>query len=263
MTDTARPLPSRTLPGRVAMPMLGFGTWQLRGGQAYDAVRRALDVGYRHVDTATMYRNHAEVGRALRDSGVPRDELFVTTKLPPDLAGSERRTLETSLHQLGLESVDLWLVHWPPGGEASPRTWAEFVAVREQGLTRAIGVSNYSASQMDELKWATGVMPSVNQIRWSPWEYDASVVAEHEARDVVLEGYSPFRASRLGDPVLAQVAREVGHTPAQVVLRWHVDHGFPVIPRSKNPERIASNADLGGFALSGDQLARLDALGRP
>jgi diketogulonate reductase-like aldo/keto reductase len=254
-------IPSLVLPGAVEMPLLGFGTWQMRGREAYDAVRLALELGYRHVDTATLYRNHAEVGRAIRDSGVPREQLFVTTKLHPDDAGRERPTLVASLRELGLDQVDLWLVHWPPGRTAGQQTWKEFCTLQEEGLTRAIGVSNYSVEQIDEVTQAAGVAPAVNQIRWSPWQYDATVVAGHLERHVVMEGYSPLRASRLDDQAVVEVADALAVTPAQVILRWHVDHGFPVIPKSSNPERIAANLDIAGFSLTEAQLARLDALG--
>jgi 2,5-diketo-D-gluconate reductase A len=249
------------LPGGGSMPLLGFGTWQISGRRAYDAVKHALSVGYRHVDTATMYGNEEQVGRALRDSGVPREEVFVTTKLPPSEVSRARRTIEESLRALGTDHVDLWLIHWPPNGRARPETWRELLAARDEGLARAVGVSNYSTAQLDELIEATGEAPAVNQIRWSPPLYDAATVREHRERGVVLEGYSPFRAGNLRDPVLAEIASAHGVTPAQVVLRWHLEHGIVVIPKSATPERIESNFDVFGFALSGDEVARIDALG--
>ncbi len=256
MTET---VPAVPLAGGGSMPLLGFGTWQLTGSACYEAVRTALDAGYRHLDTATMYRNEAEVGRALRDSGVDRDEVFVTTKLPPREAGRADRTLAASLDALGVEAVDLWLVHWPPGG-ARPDVWADFVAAREVGRTRAIGVSNYSLQQVDELTGATGVTPQVNQVSWAPAKYDPAVEAGHRERDVVLEGYSPFKNTDLGDPVLREVADAHGVTPAQVVLRWHVEHGVVVIPKSATPERIRANLAIGGFSLTDDEVARIDGL---
>jgi len=193
-----------------AMPLLGFGTWQLPGEQAYEPVRVALETGYRHLDTATMYRNESEVGRALQDSGVPRGEVFITTKLPAERAGRERETIEASLKSLGIDQLDLWLVHWPPRGRAHPATWREFVAARDAGLTRAIGVSNYSVAQIDDLVRATGVTPAVNQIPYSPALHDPRLLAEHQERGVVVEGYSPFRRSDLDDPVFAEVAATPG-----------------------------------------------------
>lgn len=242
------------------MPLLGFGTWQITGRRAYESVRYALEVGYRHIDTATSYGNEAEVGRALRDSGVPREDVYLTTKLPPSHQGRERSTLEASLRALGVESIDMWLIHWPP--RDSVKVWREFIALRDKALTRGIGVSNYSTRQLDELITATGVTPEVNQIEWAPTLYDARRAAEHQERGIVLEGYSALRNSNFADPVLVEVAGAHGVTPVQVVLRWHIEHGFVVIPKSVTPERIAANFDLFGFTLSDDEVARIDALGR-
>jgi diketogulonate reductase-like aldo/keto reductase len=249
--------------GDVEIPLLGFGTWQARGAEAYDAVRTALDVGFRHIDTATMYANERDVGRAIADSGVDRDEIFVTTKLPPDRAGEEPQTLESSLRSLRLDHVDLWLVHWPPHGEARPETWERFIEAQTAGRARAIGVSNYSTSQIDELVGATGVVPAVDQIPWSPKDYDPAVVAGLRSRSVVLEGYSPFKRTAMSDATLVAVADAHGVTPQQVVLRWHVQHGFVVIPKSVTPARIAQNFDALGLALTDDEMAAVDGLGRP
>ncbi len=242
------------------MPLVGFGTWQTRGEETYGSVRAALQAGYRHIDTATMYRNEEQVGRALAESDVDRADVFVTTKLPAEQAGQARHTLERSLRDLGLDHVDLWLIHWPPDGTADPATWQEFLRARNDGLATDVGVSNYSLAQLDELWTVTGETPSVNQIRWSIELYDAAIEAGHRERDVLLEGYSPFRRGNLSDPVLQSIAAEHGVGPAQVVVRWHVQHGFVVIPKSARPERIRSNADILGFSLTDDQMARLDAL---
>lgn len=252
--------PTVSLGDGPAMPLLGFGTWQLPGKQAYEPVRVALETGYRHLDTATMYRNESEVGQALRDSGVPRAEVFVTTKLPAERAGRARETIEASLEALGIDQLDLWLVHWPPNGSASPQTWREFVAARDEGLTRAIGVSNYSIAQIDQLTEATGVTPAVNQIPYSPALHDAKLLAEHRERGVVLEGYSPFRRSDLREPVFAEVAAAHGVTPTQVILRWHIQHEIVVIPKSATPERIRANFDVFGFTLSDEEMSRIDAV---
>ncbi|MBD0293397.1 MAG: aldo/keto reductase [Jiangellaceae bacterium] len=243
------------------MPLLGFGTWQLRGRKAYDSVRQALHVGYRHIDTATMYRNEAEIGRALKDSGIPRSDVFLTTKLWPSDAGQERPAIEASLAALGTDHVDLWLIHWPIRGGAGVPVWKQLVAVQEDRLARAIGVSNFGTKQIDELTDATGVTPAVNQIEWSPRLYDTRRADELRSRGVVLEGYSPFKASRLDDPVLVEIARRHGVTTAQVILRWHIEHQFVAIPRSSNPERIAANFDVFGFALEPEEVARIDELG--
>lgn len=255
-------IPSVPLGGPVDMPLLGFGTWQIRGDAAYEAVRAALAAGYRHLDTATMYGNEAEVGRALRDSGVPRDDVFVTTKLPPERAGRERATLDASLAALGVDAVDLWLIHWPPGRGRSVPVWREFLAARDEGRARAVGVSNYGTEEIDELVAATGQRPAVNQIRWGPRLYDAKLVAAHRERGVVVEGYSPFKTTNLHDPVLTGIAAAHDVDPARVVLRWHVQHGVVVIPKSATPERIAGNARLDGFVLSDEEMARIDGLSR-
>ena len=251
------------LGGGVAMPMVGFGTWQLSGQRGYEAIRFALDVGYRHIDTATMYRNESEVGRAIRDSGLDRGEVFITTKLPPGRASRARATLSESLIALGTDYVDLWLVHWPPRGRASVLLWREFLSLRDEGLCRSVGVSNYSIAQIDELIAASGGgsgRPVVNQIPWSPAQYDPALLAAHADRGVHVEGYSPLKGTRLRDPVLAEIAAKHHVTPAQVVLRWHLELGITVIPKSARRERIESNLDLLGFSLSPDDMARLGRL---
>lgn len=245
------------------MPLIGLGTWQLRGQAGYNAMRLALEVGYRHIDTATMYRNEADVGLAVRDSGILREEIFVTTKLPPERAARASQTLAESLRALQLDYVDLWLVHWPPSGGASPGTWQEFVAARRGGLARAIGVSNYSTRQCDELIDATGQAPAVNQIRWGPALYEPKRLAELRDRRIVLEGYSPFKSTNLRSPVLTEIAAVHGVSPAQVVLRWHVEHGVVAIPKSADPDRLRLNLDVFGFALSAAEIAQIDSLGRP
>jgi 2,5-diketo-D-gluconate reductase A len=253
--------PTITIAEGVEIPLLGLGTWKAHGMQAYGAVRRALEVGYRHIDTATFYANEDAVGRAVRDSGLPREEIFITTKLPPGNAGRARETIDASLAAMGLDHVDLWLIHWPPGGHARPDAWRHFIAARDAGLTRAIGVSNYDPDQIDELIQATGVPPALNQIPWAPPLYDAELVQAHRERGVALEGYSPFTTTNLNDPVLVEIARSHGKTTRQVVLRWHVEHGFVAIPKSIDPARIADNFAIFDFALDDDEVARIDALG--
>jgi diketogulonate reductase-like aldo/keto reductase len=260
MIDAMTDIPEVDLGGGVAMPMVGFGTWQLQGRRAYEAVRNALQVGYRHIDTATMYRNEEEVGRAIADSGLDRKEVFVTTKLPPGSAGRARATLAESLRALGTDYVDLWLVHWPPRRQASVPLWRDFLALRDEGRCRAVGVSNYSIGEIDELIAATGERPAVNQIPWSPSRYDAALLAAHAERGVAVEGYSPLKGTRLRDPVLAEIAARHGVTPAQVILRWNLELGVTVIPKSGRPERIQSNFDLFGFSLTAEEMARIDSL---
>lgn len=255
--ETAIPLASGT-----SIPVLGFGTWALRGNEARESVRSALEAGYRHIDTATAYFNEDHVGQGLRESSVPREDVFITTKLPVERVDRAHAVLDDSLRQLGTDYVDLWLIHWPDGKDPLVDTWRELLAIRDKGLTRAVGVSNYSPAQVDALIDATGEAPAVNQIRWSPWLYDAARLAHSRDRGVAFEGYSPFRASRLRDPVLGEIASTHDVTPAQVVLRWHIQHGVIVIPKSASPDRIRSNADVWDFDLSEDEMARLDALSR-
>jgi len=244
--------------GRI--PLLGLGTWQLRGSTAREAVVAALGVGYRHIDTATMYRNESEIGSAVVDSAVPRDDVFLTTKIPAEHFSDARRTLEDSLSALGVDAVDLWLAHWPPPDIVG--AWQTMRDLRDDGLARAIGVSNFSPAQIDELIAATGEAPAVNQIRWSPSDFDPSRLEHSRAAGVVLEGYSAFKSGALTSPVVLEVAESMGRTPAQVVLRWHIEHEVVVIPKSSKPERLASNFDIFDFSLSADEVTRIDALAR-
>ena len=242
------------------MPLLGLGTWQARGRSALGAVLGALEVGYRHIDTATAYGNEEQVGQAVAESGVPREEIFVTTKLPPSCAGRERATLGDSLDALGVEYVDLWLIHWPPSGLARPDVWERLLELRAEGLAREVGVSNYSVRQLDELERATGHQPVVNQIEWSPALFDRNVLDEHRRRGVQLEGYSPLKTMNLRDPQLVRIAEAHGVTPAQVVLRWHIEHRIVAIPKSTNSKRIAENAAIFGFELTPSEVEDLDGL---
>lgn len=248
--------------GPVALPLLGLGTWQATGEECYRAVRTALDVGYRHLDTATMYGNEAEVGRALRDSGVPRADVAVTTKLRPQDADRPDAALEASLRALGVDHLDLWLVHWPPDGGAGVGAWERLCAAQDAGRVRAIGVSNYSVELLDELTAATGRTPAVDQIPWSPADHDPALVTALRERGVVLEGYSPFKRTDLRTDAVQQIAGAHGATAHQVILRWHLQHGFVAIPKSVTPERITANFDVLGFELTDAEMARLDALGQ-
>jgi len=253
--------PAAQLPSGRQMPLVGFGTWQITGQQATRATGWALEAGYRHVDTATVYGNEAEVGAALHGSGVERAEIFVTTKVPPDRAGRELDTLEDSLRMLGLDQVDLWLIHWPPHGGAGEDRWRALIQARNGGLAGDIGVSNYSLDQIDALEAATGVRPAVNQIEWSPLLFDRAVLDGHRERGVVLEGYSALRGGTLEHPVIVELAEALRRSPAQVIVRWHLEHGIVVIPKSTHRERIIANADVTGFELTAEQMAALDALG--
>ena len=256
------PTDAVALTGGTRMPLLGFGTWQITGDDAVRATEAALAAGYRHLDTATVYGNEPEVGRALADSGVARDDVFLTAKCPPDRAGEELDTLRRSLDALQTDHVDLWLIHWPGDGAVNTRLWQSFVEAHQQGLAREIGVSNFDADLIDEVTDATGVRPAVNQIEWSPLLFDPATVAAHRERDVVLEGYSALRGGTLDHPTIVDIAQRLGRTPAQVIVRWHLQHGFVAIPKSVHAERIRSNADVAGFELGADDMAAMDGLGR-
>jgi 2,5-diketo-D-gluconate reductase A len=250
------------LPGGTALPMIGFGTWELRRKTAYESVRAALEIGYRHLDTATLYQNESEIGRAVKDSGLDREQVFVTTKLRPQDARHARRTLESSLRLLDTGYVDLWLIHWPTGQNELVSAWQELLSAKDAGLARNVGVSNYSPAQIDLLTKATGQRPAVNQIPWSPAQHDPALLEEHRSRGVVVEGYSSLKNTDLRNPVLTEIARRYGVSTAQVVLRWHLEHDIVILPRSSRPERIATNFDLRGFALTTEDVTAIDTLTR-
>lgn len=253
-------IPTIPLTSGLNLPLLGFGTFPLRGDDARAAVATALGLGYRSVDTAMRYRNEDAVGdevRAARERGV---EAIVTTKMATDQVGYEREALEGSLRALGLASVDLWLIHWPPGGSAGVGSWREFIRAREDGLVRAIGVSNYSIEQIDTLIEETGVSPDVVQRSWNPVEFDREYLAAVVERGVALCAHSPLRSTPLDHPAIADAAERHGVTGAQVVLRWNVQHGVAAIPKSANPARMAQNLDLFGFSLDDEEMRGIDAL---
>ena len=254
-------VPLVTLAGGGQMPLIGFGTWQLRGHTAAAAVDAALAAGYRHIDTATMYGNEEAIGRAVARSGLDRGDLFLTTKFRPSDAGRADKVLRASLRALRTDYVDLWLVHWPPPRPLHSRqVWNEVRLLRDAGMTRAVGVSNYSLEQLDNLISSSGETPAVNQVHWNPPRYDADVLAGHRQRGICVEGYSPLKDANMNHPAVAEVAAAHGVSPAQVVLRWHIEHGVGVIPKSAHQARIAANIDLFGFALSPQEVAAIDAL---
>ena len=243
------------------LPMLGLGVWQVPDGPAcVNAVRWALELGYRHIDTAQAYGNEASVGRALRDSGIPRDEVFITTKFYPAHKDPVAEA-EQSLRRLGVDQVDLYIVHWPGGGPLW--AWPGMERARDRGLARSIGVSNYSARELQQVMAAGSVVPAANQVQFSAVQYRRALLEACRRSGVVLEAYSPLGTGRhLSNKVVAEVAARVGRTPAQVLLRWCVQHGVPVIPKSTHRERISENARIFDFALSDEDMARLDALDR-
>jgi diketogulonate reductase-like aldo/keto reductase len=253
---------TRRLPSGALMPTLGLGVWQMdEGRETEQAVEWALAAGYRHVDTAAMYRNERSVGVAIRRSAVPRESVFVTTKLMPARLDAER-ALDQSLGRLGFDYVDLYLIHWPLPA-AYPRQWRKLESLREQGLARDIGVSNFGVRELDALARRGDRVPAVNQVQFSPFEYRRGLLDECEQRGIVLEAYSPLaQGSGPGNPAIVAVAERVGRTPAQVMLRWALQRGTVVIPKSSRRERIESNAQVFDFELDDRAMAELDALDR-
>jgi diketogulonate reductase-like aldo/keto reductase len=243
------------------IPRLGLGVWQVPDGpECENAVRWALEAGYRHVDTAQAYGNERSVGRALRDSGVPREEVFVTTKFYPG-GDDPAAEIESSLRRLGLDFVDLYIIHWPQGGPTW--AWPGMERAHERGHAHSIGISNFDVRETDRVIAAADVPPVVNQVQFSAFEYRRGLLEESGRRGVALEAYSPLGTGRhLADPVVRDVAERVGRTPAQVLLRWCVQHDVPVLAKSTHRERIAQNAALFDFELSGEDMAALDALDR-
>jgi len=241
------------------LPMLGLGVWQAADGAAtVNAVRWALELGYRHIDTAQAYGNEASVGRALHDSGVDRGEVFITTKFHPGRKDPVAE-LEKSLRRLGVDQVDLYLVHWPQGGPL--RAWPGMEKARARGLTTSIGVSNFGATDLDKVVAAGTAAPAVNQVQFSSLEYRRGLLDACRRLGITLESYSSLGTGRhLANPVVTEVARRAGRTPAQVLLRWCLRHGVPVIPKSTHRERIEENAQIFDFTLSEQDMTALDAL---
>jgi diketogulonate reductase-like aldo/keto reductase len=241
------------------IPVLGLGVWQIPDGPVcVDAVRCALELGYRHIDTAQAYGNEESVGRALRDSGVPRDQVFITTKFLPDQADPVAE-VEQSLRRLGVDQVDLYLVHWPAGGPT--RAWPGMERARELGYARSIGVSNFRASELNAVLGMASDPPTVNQIELSPVQYRRALLDACASRGVVAEAYSPLgTGEHLSDKTVRRIAERLGRTPAQVLLRWCLQRSLVVIPKSTHRDRIASNAQIFDFVLSDEDMAELDGL---
>jgi 2,5-diketo-D-gluconate reductase A len=252
---------ARVLADGGTLPLLGLGVWQVPDGpECVDAVRWALEAGYRHIDTAQAYGNEASVGTALKESGLARDEVFITTKFLPrgkDPVGA----LEQSLRRLGIETVDLYLVHWPQGGPT--RAWPGMERAAERGYARSIGVSNFGEADLAAVTAQASRLPSVNQVNYSPFAFRKGLLEACRRHGIALEAYSPLGTGRLlRDATVGDIAAGVGRTAAQVLLRWGVQRGIPVIPKSVHRERIEENLRIFDFDLSAEDLARLDALDR-
>ncbi|MEU4262172.1 aldo/keto reductase [Streptomyces argenteolus] len=254
--------PVHTLNDGRTIPAVGLGTWPLDDAAAEQAVVGALGLGYRLVDTALNYRNETGTGRGIARGGVPREDLFVTTKVPGRHHGYEETlaSFEESRRNLGLEYVDLYLIHWPlPRVGKYVDTWKALIRLREDGLVRSVGVSNFTAAQLDRLEQETGVVPAVNQIEMHPLLPQEELRAVHAAKGIRTESWSPLARGRqvLEDPAVVAAARAHGVTPGQVVLRWHTQLGAVPIPKSADPGRQRENLDLFGFELTPQELGRI------
>ncbi len=247
------------------IPQLGFGVFQIEPGDTADKVKAALDLGYRHIDTAQMYGNEEGVGKAVADSGIPRDELWITTKLNNDGHSREAavRKLDESLTKLGLDHVDLYLIHWPqPKQDRYVETWQGLEDAQKAGKALSIGVSNFQTDHLDRLAKETSTVPAVNQIEFHPRLVQRELREYLQQHDIALEAWSPIGQGKglLEAPELTEIAQRVGKSAAQVVLRWHIQLGNIVFPKSNNPERIKENFEIFDFALSEDDIAAVEKL---
>lgn len=264
---TAHTAPTLTLANGIAMPRIGLGTWPMDDAQAAETVAAALRMGYRLIDTAEQYANERGVGEGIRRAGVPRAEVFVTTKFNRQwhsVAGARQACL-ASLERLGLDTIDLLLVHWPiPQQDRYVEACQGLVRLLEEGLVRSIGTSNFKPAHLQRL-FDAGIVPHVNQLQLDPYHARDDLVAIHAAKGIVTETWSPLgrAGAMLSDPVITAMARRHARTPAQVVLRWHVQRGFVPVPKSSDPQRLAQNLAIFDFALDEAEMAALSALDRP
>lgn len=260
MNESARST-AVTLNNGLKMPILGLGVWQMENGaETEHAVRWAIEAGYRHIDTAALYGNEESVGHAVRESGIPREELFVTTKLWPTDYLNPQKGFDASMKRLGLDYVDLYLVHWPI--PLMPKSvWLAMEKIYESGRTKAIGISNYSIKNIEDLLSYATIAPAVNQVKFSPFDYDAELLEYCRSKNIALEAYSPLtRGKKLGDEKVKMIAEKYHKTPAQILIRWCIEHQIVVIPKSSNKERIVENADVFDFSISPEDMAILDKL---
>jgi 2,5-diketo-D-gluconate reductase A len=246
------------------IPQLGFGVWQVPNEEAAKVVGTAISTGYRSIDTAAIYGNEIGVGKGIAASPVPRPELFITTKLWNDQHTNASNALNESLSRLGLDHVDLYLIHWPkPRQNAYLEAWKALVKLKKEGRAKSVGVSNFTVSHLKRIIDATGVAPSVNQIELHPRFQQKELAAYHKEHGIITESWSPLgQGTLLENPTLKALAQKHGRTPAQVVIRWHLDCGYIVIPKSVTPSRIRENFDVFDFSLDADDLAKIAALDR-
>jgi diketogulonate reductase-like aldo/keto reductase len=253
---------TRELADGTSIPLLGLGVWQVPNGpECVDAVVAALEAGYRHIDTAQAYGNEESVGEGIRRSGIPRDEIYITTKFFPRRGRDPVSEVERSLQRLGVDQVDLYLVHWPENGPTW--MWPGMERAHELGHASSIGVSNYGVPELDELLPQATVRPVVDQIRFNPFDFRRALLEHNRANGIAVEAYSPLgTGSHLGHATVRAVAERQSRTPAQVLIRWCLQHGTIVLPKSTHRERIEQNAQVFDFELSDEDMAELDALDR-
>jgi len=252
--------------GDVLIPALGFGTWQLENGTATPLVEKALEVGYRHIDTAQIYGNERDVGAGIRNSGIKRDEIFLTTKVWIDkfADGDLQRSAEKSLERLGLDHVDLLLLHWPKPDVPLAETIKALNEVRSRGWTRAIGVSNFPSAQLEEAAKLSEAPIATDQVEYHPYLSLKTLKAKADELGTSITAWSPLAQGKVAsDPTLVEIGRAHGKTPGQVTLRWIIQQGVIAIPRTSNPQRIEENFDILDFTLTDDEMARIHALARP
>lgn len=259
-------IPTTRLNDGNTIPQLGFGVWQVPNDAVTDVVRTAIDAGYRSIDTAQGYDNEDGVGRAIAKSGVPREQLFITSKLRTKDQGydSTLKSFAASLDRLGLDYLDMFLIHWPvPAHDRYSDTWKALVQLQRDGRVRTIGVSNFLPEHLDRIIRDSGVTPAVNQIEVHPGYQQRDVRQVHEERDIRIESYSPLGSGEmLDDPTIAKVARKHGKSPAQAIIRWHLQQGLIVIPKSVHADRIRANLEVFDFELGEDDMAELASLDR-
>jgi 2,5-diketo-D-gluconate reductase A len=257
-------VPSVTLHDGVEMPQLGLGVWQISADETQGVVEDALAAGYRHFDTASAYRNERGVGAAVAGSGIPREEIFVTTKLWNEQQGHDAAlsSFEKGLGRLGLDRVDLYLIHWPaPPQDRFVETWRAFERIRDEGRARTIGVSNFRIEDLERLQHETETLPTVNQVELHPRFHQTELRAWHERHGVATEAWSPLGQGALfGEPAVVEIAARHGRTPAQVILRWHLQLGNVVIPKSASPERLRENIDVFDFELSEEEMMSMGGI---
>ena len=264
MTSATDRVPNVTLRPEVEIPQLGYGVFQVPSKETEEVVARALQVGYRHMDTAAAYKNEGPVGLAIHASGIPREEIFVTTKCFNDDHGKDKakKAFKASLERLELEHIDLYLIHWPvPAHDLYVETWQAFVELQAEGLVRAIGVSNFQPEHLERIVAETGVVPAINQVELHPYFQQVGLRREHDELGIVTEAWSPLgQGLELEDSEIVAIAQAHGKTPAQAIIRWHLQLGNVVIPKSVTPERIQENFDVFDFELSDGEMEAIREL---